>query len=264
MPSLEKDGAMSANANLIVPTFEVLTSPDEYASKKAGRPIFTDMEVIKIRFAADKQKVAVFPAHDIDPEATREQGQPVTYAMRYNSQYLAFKNQTTQTLGGTPVEELPFLTQSRRMELKALNVHTAEALAALDGTPLKQIGPGGRDLKNQAQAYLDNAAGSADVTSMAATIESLKQQLRDRDALLQVQHVPAGPAPLVVDAEEDVDGEDSDEQEQETDDGKSLDDCSDAELKEYIKRETGQAVKGNPNRATLIERAMEIATKPDA
>jgi cell division protein FtsB len=35
----------------------------------------------------------------------------------------------------------------------------------------------GRELKNQAQAYLDKAAGSVDVVKMAATIAALEAKL---------------------------------------------------------------------------------------
>jgi ribosomal protein L12E/L44/L45/RPP1/RPP2 len=263
------ENPMSANANLIHPTFRVNTALNEARSKKMGRPVFDEMEVIEIRFAGDKQKVAVFPAHEVDPEATRENNnQPVTYAQRYNKQYLDFKNQTTQSLSGTPLEELPFLTQSRRRELKALNIHTAEALAALDGNPLRQIGHGGRELKNQAQAYLDNAAKSVDVVSLAAQVAALQQQLEERDAAIaRFRADPAAAAPVSTDADGD-DPEDEDE-EQDDDAGeeqgeKRLEDCTDAELKAFIKRETGEPVKGNPSRQTLIERAMEIATQPEA
>jgi glutathione peroxidase-family protein len=254
---------MSVNPNLIYPIFKTHTSVNEAKSKAAGRPIYDELEVVVISFAGDKQKVAVFPAHDIDPEATRENDNvPTTYAMRYGKQYRAFKNQTTQVASGTPLEELTFLTQARRMELKALNIHTAEALAALDGTPLKQIGPGGRELKNKAQAYIDKATGTADVTAMAAELAALKQQLAERDAA--IQHLAAGSSPAQDGDGDDAEDEDGQE-DAESDQGgtdKSLEDCTDAELKAFIKRETGEPVRGNPSRQTLIDRAMELATAP--
>jgi hypothetical protein len=244
---------MTANANLIHVSFRVHTALNEMKSKKTGRPIFDELEVIEIRFAGNKQTVAVYPAHDLDPEATRENNnEPVTYAQRYNTQYRAFKNQTTQAQSGTPLEELPFLTQARRRELKALNIHTAEALAALDGQPLKQIGPGGREQKNQAQAYLDNAAKSVDVVAMAADLAALRRQVEERDAVIAQLSAGAPVPPAPADDAEDEDGGD-----------KALEDCTDAELKAFIKRETGEPVRGNPSRQTLIERAMEIATAPD-
>lgn len=262
---------MTANANLIHVSFRVHTALNEMKSKKTGRPIFDELEVIEIRFAGNKQTVAVYPAHDLDPEATRENNnEPVTYAQRYNKQYLAFKNQTTQAQSGTPLEELPFLQQARRRELKALNIHTAEALAALDGQPLRQIGPGGRELKNQAQAYLDNAAKSVDVVAMAADLAALRRQVEERDAMIAQLSAGGAVLPPPADAEDDdpEPEDDADDADDEGDEGeaggdKSLEECTDAELKAFIKRETGEPVRGNPSRQTLIERAMEIATAPD-
>lgn len=74
---------------------------------------------------------------------------------------------------------------------------------------------------------------------------------------------------MPTDADGDEPEEDDEDEEQDDDAGeeqgdKRLEDCTDAELKAFIKRETGEAVKGNPSRQTLIERAMEIATSPEA
>lgn len=255
---------MSANANLVHTTFTTHTTLNDAKSKKAGRPIFDEMDVIEFRFAGDKHKTVVLPALDIDPEASREAGHPVTYAQRYDKQYQDFKDQSVQSQSGTPVEELPFLTQAKRRELKALNIYTAEALAALDGQPLKRLGMGGRELKNQAQAYLDNAASSADTTALAAELASLRQQIVERDEQIAAlafaqarQASPASATPNTNTAGAATAG-DGDRASVE----KSLEECTDAELKEFIKRETGESVKGNPNRQTLIDRAMEIATAP--
>ena len=300
------------------------TIANEAASKSAGRPIFDQLEIVEIRFAGDRQKVAVFPAHDVDPNATRDalaagtihSGDVITYAMAHPTQYRRFKSMEAQDVSGTPLSEAPFLQQSKRLELRALNIHTVEALAALDGTPLKQIGMGGRELKNQAIAYLEKAAGSADVTAMAAQIVALQQQLKDRDDLIDnyASRQKKGPYQRGVErslareaedeqrraaeagddgeqpvepqtAEEAIvlareEGEDDPEAAarqrypQLFDDGnanrataadqgatKALDDCSDAELKAFISAETGEPVKGNPSRATLIKRATELAQR---
>lgn len=178
----------SNNSNLIVARFYTEAVPDENESRKAGRPIFKDEERCEIRFAANKRTTGVFPAHEVfkwgtNPESgEREQ---VTYAMAYADQYRKFKAGQSQDQSGTPLSELPFLSASKRLELKALNIHTAEALAALDGTPLKQLGMGGREMKNQAQAYLDKASGSADLTAMAAESAAQKQQIADLQAQIE-------------------------------------------------------------------------------
>jgi hypothetical protein len=232
---------MSDNSNLMVPRFLVHTVLNEGKSKEAGRPIYDEMEICEIRFAANKQTVAVFPAHEVwkvveTPDGMRE---PQTYAMRFPELYRKFKAGEAQAMSGTPLEELPFLTAGKRLELKALSIFTAETLAALDGGPLKQLGMQGRELKNQAQAYLDNAAGSADVTKLAAANESLKDQVR----VLQEQFraIQAGAQAKTVPATESA-----------------FDTWDDADIKAYIESETGSKPRGNPSHATLVGMADEI------
>ena len=50
-----------------------------------------------------------------------------------------------------------FLTEARRAELRAQNIYTIEALAAIDGLELKNLGMDGRDLKNKAMEYLEES-----------------------------------------------------------------------------------------------------------
>lgn len=261
-----------APATGMVVTFRNHVIPDEIASKAQGRPIFKDMEVCDIRLAGQKA-LYTFPAHEPDPNATREAGDTVTYAMKYNEQYRAFKANEVQPDGGTPLSEAPFLSEGKRRELKALNVRTIETLAAIDGTPLKQLGMGGREMKMQAQAYLEKAAGSADVTAMAATIASLQQQLEDQRELMGTHLKKAAKTKYqraveksVAEAEADEDGpEEEDEQvteeapQSETPpEARSVSDLSDDELKQFIKEETGEPVRGNPNRETLMRRAVAL------
>lgn len=181
------------NASTTVATFKILSVHNEEKSQKEGRPVFDDQEICEIRFSANKQTVGVFPAHEqyewgVDPvtgDRTR-----ITYAQKFNEQYKRFKAGAVQAASGTPVEELPFLTQGKRLELKALNIYTAEALAALDGNNLKMLGMGGRDLKNQAQLYLDSAAKSHDVMSVVAENEDLKRRIAALEALASSTKLP--------------------------------------------------------------------------
>lgn len=254
-----------AEADQIIPVFKIIGIPNEAASKKAGRPIVDDMEVVELRYPGDRQKVSVFPATEDEPNATRaaaaEGGGPVSYAEVFSKQYRQFKDRTTQTVAGTPLSELEFLSVGKRAELRALNIQTAEQLAALDGQPLKQLGMGGRELKTQAKAYLDHAAGSADVTEQAAMIASLREQLAAKDQELRAASEKATKANKRKPAAEP---DDEPEPETENDEeGTEIEQLTNDQLKEYIKRETGEGVRGNPSRETLIERATDLATRPD-
>jgi hypothetical protein len=221
---------MAANDALVVPRFYIHTTKNDVKSREEGRPIFDDMEVVEVRFAGDRNKVSVFPAHAICGEAQDEDGNThkITYAERWADQYKRFKAKSQQIAAGTPVDELPFLTQAKRSELKALSIYTAEALAALDGQPLKNLGQGGRDMKNQAQAYLDRAAGTADVVKMAAEIDDLRRTVAE----LQADKVNPGSQFASWSADQ---------------------------IKDWIEEKISERPRGNPSHATLVKRADEIA-----
>lgn len=224
--------AIDKNDPLVIPVFKIHTQKNEAKSREAGRPIFDDMEVVEVRFAGDRNKVSVFPAHSICGEAQDENGDTfkITYAQRWSDQYKRFKAKAQQVAAGTPIDELPFLTQAKRSELKALSIYTAEALAALDGQPLKNLGQGGRDLKNQAQAYLDKASGSANVTRMAAELEELRRTVAElRGDAAQVSATSEF-ASWTAD-----------------------------QIKDWIEEKIGERPKGNPSHTTLVKRADEIA-----
>jgi hypothetical protein len=223
--------AVEKNDPLVIPVFKTITTQNPAKTRDAGRPIFDEMEVVEVRFAGDKLKVSVFPAHEICGEAQDEEGNTfkITYAERWNRQYERFKAKAHQVAEGTPLSELTFLTEAKRSELRALSIYTAEALAALDGQPLKNLGMQGRDLKNQAQAYLDRAAGTADVTKMAAKIadlEALVTELRSEKAGVADSQFAS---------------------------------WSSDQIKDWIDEKIGERPKGNPSHATLVKRADEIA-----
>lgn len=225
---------MSNEKPTVVPIFKMVARKNVSESKRLGRPIYRDMEVCEMRFSGDKNRVTVVPANDVWKWVD---GEEVTYAMRWPDQYKRFKEGVQQSQTGTPIEELPFITQAKRLELKGLNIYTAEALAELDGQNLKTLGIGGRELKNQANAYLDNATGSAKVTEMAAQIEALK---------LQIAEMAADKLP-VVSAKDAVD-----------DEGLEFQDWDDAALKTFIKENTGSAPRGNPSHETLVQMVVDL------
>lgn len=238
-----------ANDHLVVERFRKEVLPNEAQTRLQGRPVFKELEVIEFRFAGDKHTVGVFPAHDPEPNKTRERGEIVTYAQAYPEQYAKFKRQEEQIVGGTPLSEAPFLTEARRRELRAINIHTVEALASVGGAALKKLGPTGTADKAQAQAYLDNAAGSANVTAMAAELAELRQQLADQQNLISKM----GAVPVAqVEGPAAVDDEPGDV--------KPLSDFTDDELKAFIK-ENGGDIRGNLSHDTLIERAIAYADK---
>lgn len=232
MPAFDQYGQPETAKNIPIIEFTAEAIHDEAASKLKGRPIYRDVEMVKIQFPADRQRSLIRPAH---AEWKKIKGQKVTYADRFPEQYKRFKADEPQVVEGTPLKEAPFLTAAQRASLKALQVYTVEQLASLDGQPLKNIGAGGRGMQQAALAYLDNARGSADVTRLADENEKLRATLRD----LQAQST----APV---------------------ERSKFDDMSDSSLKDFIKEKSGAAPRGNPSRTTLVRMAREVDVPVEA
>jgi hypothetical protein len=224
---------------MLVVLFKHLALPNEAKSLAEGRPIFDDVEVCEVRSPGSRD-VRVFPANTFarwitDPFTGGQTKQ--SYAERFAHQYRQFKSQHAQTKTGTPLDFAAFLSEGRRSELKAQNVYTIEQLAAIDGSELKNLGPGGREMKNSAMAYIDEAKASAPNKQMLAELEALKA----RNAILE-EDMQARKA-AGVDSEFDA---------------MSLD-----ELRAYIAEHTGQEPLGskNMNRKTLVRMAEN--SRPD-
>jgi hypothetical protein len=236
-------------------TFFVEAVQDKAASLKEGRPIFKDQEFVRIKFVADKNRELVAPAHDkykFMRDPITGDGQYITYAMDFPRHYQAFKDGLAVAGEGTPIEELPFITAAKRAELKALHIHTAEALAQLDGTPLQRLGIGGRELKNQAEAFLAKAKDSALETRLAAQNASLTEELEKMKAqmadLMRMQGQPVAPDGLP-----DTPGVPTG--------ASQFEDWEDADLKNFVKERTGTAPRGNPKHETLVSMAEDVAAK---
>lgn len=215
---------MQDNDALVTPFFKNVPYHDEQASKREGRPIYRDMEVVEVRIAGDRNFAPTFPATGPAGFWRRINGEDVTYAERWPKQYARFKENQEQIAEGTPLSELPFLTEAKRMELRGLKVYTAEALASLDGKNLAALGQGGRVMKNQAAAYLEKSEGTAHSVALAAEVENLRAQVAALSAMA------AAPAMLPA--------------EPEPDDPK-------AALREQLRELTGTLPRGNPSVETL-------------
>lgn len=222
---------MQNNDALITPFFKTISVLNEAKSKTANRPIYDDEEFVEVRIAGDRNFAPTFPAHQM---WKREDGEVITYAQRWDKQYRAFKENNVQVAEGTPLEELTFLTQAKRHELRALKIYTAEALAALEGRNLKALGMEGQKLKAQARAFLETARGTGDTSRMAAEIAELRARL------------------------EKFEGAAIPEETQTSEGSTDFDAMSDEEIKSFIKDGTGSAPRGNPSRETLIRMASEL------
>lgn len=223
----------------VVALFKHSAVKNEGKSVAANRPIFDDLEVCELRYPGSRN-IGVYPALSfarwvIDPNTGEQVKQ--SYAERFPRQYQQFKAQAAQTKSGTPLAHVPFLTEARRAELRALNVYTVEQLAAIEGTELKNLGQYGRDLKNKANEYLEETKATAGNSLLAAELEALKA----RNAVL----------------EEDV-------ARLKENNGDEFDGMTLEQLRDFIAAQTGHPVQGTLNRKTLVRMANEAKPRADA
>lgn len=211
-----------------------------------GRAIFDDVPMIEIRIPGDRNTVF----HDQvfgDLEQTQPNGAipngPASYIERFLRQWEAYRSKHDQTRQGMPLEQWPLMSASRIAELKAVNIWTVEEYASIPDGALTKLGMHARKERDAARALLENAGAD----KAAAENAALKDQLAalERQMATLMAALNTGGAPAVAPEPEP--------------EGKLLEDCTDEELKAYIKAKTGEAPRGTPSRETLLTRAAAAA-----
>jgi hypothetical protein len=219
----------------LVATFRHHPMPNDAKSATEGRPIYDDVEVVDIRKPGSRD-FTTHPAIEVcgwtvDPH-TGGQVQ-VTYAERFSRQYQQFKAKLTQTKSGTPIDHAPFLTEGRRAELRAQNIYTVEQLAGIDGQELKNLGQGGREMKNWAMEYIAESKIAAPSMQLQAELEAL----RARNQVLEEDNDALKRRTATAEAQ--------------------FEDMTDDQIHKYIQTHTGHPPQGNLPRKTLVRMAME-------
>lgn len=219
---------MASNAtDTARPTFYTDAIQNMKRSNDEGRPIFDDKEMIRIDIPGDKNLNWIGEVE----EKHRE---------RWPDHYARFKRNEQRAVSGTPIEQWPNanLTKSRVAEIKASNILSVEELSMIPDSSLGKLGMGGRELREQARAWLTQAANGAKDAALAKENAELRERLERLEAMM---------SPKPVEPKE-----------------KSIDDCSDDELKIFIERETGEKQRSNAARDKLLARARELAEQKQA
>lgn len=142
---------------------------DAEKSIEEGRPIFKDVDFVTIRFAGDKNTIVKRPVKKI------EDAHGPADAVRWPRQWMAYKNQQTQTHEGTPINEWPPISKAMALELKAMNIHTVEMLSEVSDANLSWMGA--RAMRDKAKAWIDQAKGGAGLSKLQAENDALRADL---------------------------------------------------------------------------------------
>lgn len=136
---MNPDGTVNfGNANEVLAFFRRSSKRDNFASQQAGYPIEKGIDVIEIRQYGEKDSTIreVTPADQV----------------RFPQQWAAYQQKREQVQDGTPLDMLFPKNPEVVATLKANNVHTIQALAAVpDSTTLNFIG----EYRSKAKAFID-------------------------------------------------------------------------------------------------------------
>jgi hypothetical protein len=139
-------------------------------SQSAGRQVFVDVDHVEIIVAGqDKQKF-------IGP--VNEQIQA-----RFPEEYEQFMRGQQEVRVGTPIEQWPQLTPSQVLMLKQLNIYSVEDVASLSDENVRNVGPGGYKLRDDAVRFLKTAT----IAVEAGKMEELQKQMAELAAANKAQ-----------------------------------------------------------------------------
>jgi hypothetical protein len=148
---------------------------NEPRSIEQGRPIFDDVECVRIMVPGDRNNVVDRPATQQDKH-------------RFAKQYDMFKQgiKEEDQITGTRLTDWPFLSRAQCEELKYLGLRTVEHLAEARDDLCGKV-PGLTTLKQNAHIWLSKAKNSAEAAIQAkkmadqqSQIETLQRAIRDQ------------------------------------------------------------------------------------
>jgi hypothetical protein len=157
--------------------FKWETEKNNFQSTRVGRPIHDKYLKAYITSPGMKNQVAVlvierhlWQGDDVPAEVK------VNHELRdrYRTQLGAWEAGNADVMTGTPLSELKSLDVSWQASLREMGIHTIESLAGLQDGALFM---GGRPLRDQARAYLEQAKGMEPVAALAAENETMRNQI---------------------------------------------------------------------------------------
>lgn len=152
----------------VTPAFFVEAIKDDAASERDGRPIFRERECVALMIAGDPNSR---PVHPISESLFKEKPWLRVHYERWKSNLEPLKS-------GTPLSQWAPMTPAKLHEFEALDIRSVEDLA---GWPDYAIGrmPDGRQWRDKAKAWLNSAAGSAEVLRLVAENDRMREELAE-------------------------------------------------------------------------------------
>lgn len=139
-------------------------------SQEAGRPIFADIDHVRIMVPGDKLSIVDRIASEDDQK-------------RFADRWERYKAGQGEQVVGTRLEVVPWMTRSKVEEYKFFNLHTVEQLAHANDN-VGQKFPSFHSDKQRAQAFLEATTGdSARIRELEAQVAELMKRNAPAPAL---------------------------------------------------------------------------------
>lgn len=158
------------------------TAQNNFMSEKLGRPNFDEVILVEVISPGSRGSLPVFEVERVySKEGAEYYGTEGSRSSKYGEykeiieKYKA--NDTSGSMAGTPIAEWPEVSRSFAAALRANEIHTVEALAALPDTALRLVGPDGAGWRIKAQAFLAASKDSGAATALAAENARLAKEL---------------------------------------------------------------------------------------
>jgi len=157
-------GAYREQKDTTIPRFYVKTAIDERASRKEGKQIFIDVEMVEIITPGDKLNVPHVPVTEY-------------YMQRYSRQYDAFKKGMENVPDGFRLEAWPHISAAAVATLKASNCHTVEQLSEFAEGNRPRL-PDFFKLQQKAKEFLEAQKDSSVVISLQTKAEDQSKEIQ--------------------------------------------------------------------------------------
>lgn len=145
-------------------------SRNEYGSNLLGRPVYDKVLYVEVITPGAKECAPVIEVRRDFYEGSSLMPRLNARAFeRYGKQIEHFLGLATDLdLAGTPVDKWPVADTPMVAMLRECRIYTVEGLAAVPDSSLDRLGPGGRELRERAKAFLAAAAAGAGDSAAAA------------------------------------------------------------------------------------------------
>lgn len=122
-------------------------------SKEAGRQVFVDVDHVEIVVAGQDKQKFVGPVNE-------------QIEARFPEEHALFLKGKDEVRVGTPIEQWPQLTPSQVLMLKQINIYSVEDVASLSDENVKNVGPGGYKMRDDAAKFLKSAQVAVDASKI--------------------------------------------------------------------------------------------------